>query len=72
VFVHRPLIFIPQTFCVLSGLMMPFLEFVPFSSSLVGAAVALLAFGMLARDGLFVMLGLALYLGPLWLVFYVT
>ncbi len=72
VFVHRPLIFIPQTFCVLSGLIMPFLEFVPFSASLVGGAVALLAFGMLARDGLFVLLGLALYLGPLWLVFHVT
>ncbi len=72
VFVHRPLIFIPQTFCVLSGLIMPFLEFVPFSASLVGGAVALLAFGMLARDGLFVMIGLALYLGPLWLVFHVT
>lgn len=71
-FVHRPLIFIPQMFCVLSGLVMPFLEFVPFSSSLVGGAVALLAFGMLARDGLFVLLGLALYLGPLWIVLYVT
>jgi len=71
-FVHRPLIFIPQTLCVLSGLLMPFLEFVPFSSSLVGAAVALLAFGMLARDGLFVILGLALYLGPVWLVFHLT
>jgi hypothetical protein len=71
-FVHRPLIFIPQVLCVLSGLLMPFLEFVPFSSSLVGGAVALLAFGMLARDGLFVMLGLALYLGPVWLVLYVT
>lgn len=71
-FVHRPLIFIPQLLCVLSGLVMPFLEFVPFSSSLVGGAVALLAFGMLARDGLFVLLGLTLYLGPLWLVFYVT
>lgn len=71
-FVHRPLIFIPQILCVLSGLAMPFLEFVPFSSSLVGGAVALLAFGMLARDGLFVMLGLSLYLGPVWLVLYVT
>ena len=70
-FVHRPLIFIPQTLCVLSGLIMPFLEFVPFSSSLVGGAVALLAFGMLARDGLLILLGLALYLGPLWLVTHV-
>lgn len=71
-FVHRPLIFIPQIMCVISGLAMPFLEFVPFSSSLVGGAVALLAFGMLARDGLFVMFGLSLYLGPVWLVLFVT
>lgn len=71
-FVHRPLVFVPQTLCVLSGLVMPFLEFVPFSSSVLGCAVALLAFGMLARDGLFVMLGLALYLAPVWLVFQIT
>lgn len=71
-FVHRPVIFVPQIMCVLSGLAMPFLEFVPFSSSLVGGAVALLAFGMMARDGLFVIFGLSLYLGPVWLVFYVT
>lgn len=70
-FVHRPLVFIPQMLCVLSGLVMPFLEFVPFSSSLVGGAVALLAFGMLALDGLFVMLGQALYMGPVWLVSYI-
>lgn len=71
-FVHRPLIFIPQIMCVVSGLAMPFLEFVPFSSSLVGGAVALLAFGMLARDGLFVMFGLSLYLGPVWLVLFIA
>ncbi len=71
-FVHRPLIFIPQILCVLSGLLMPFLEFVPFSASLVGGAVALLAFGMLARDGLFVILGLTVYVSPILLVLYVT
>ncbi|WEF26043.1 exopolysaccharide biosynthesis protein [Paracoccus sp. S3-43] len=38
---------------------MPFLERVPFTSSLLGATVRLLAFGMLARDGLFTVLGLA-------------
>jgi len=52
--------------------MMPFSEFVPFSSSLIGGAVALLAFGMLARDGLFVILGLAVYVVPILLLFYVT
>jgi len=52
--------------------MMPFLEFVPFSSSLIGSAVALLAFGMLARDGLFVIFGLTVYVSPILLVFYFT
>ncbi|WP_245989967.1 exopolysaccharide biosynthesis protein [Litoreibacter meonggei] len=71
-FAHRPLIFVPQILCVLSGLIMPFLEFVPFSSSLIGIAVSLLAFGMLARDGLFVMLGLVPYVGAAWLIIRVT
>lgn len=65
---HRPLIFIPQVLCVLSGLIMPFLEFVPFSSSLLGVAVSMLAFGMLARDGLIIALGLVPYLGLVWLI----
>lgn len=69
---HRPLVFVPQVLCVFSGLMMPFLEFVPFSLSLVGIAVALLAFGMLARDGVFILLGLLPYLGVLWLVLRLT
>lgn len=66
--VHRPLIFIPQILCVLTGLMMPLLEFVPFSSSLAGIAVALLAFGMLARDGFCIIFGFVPYAGLLWLV----
>lgn len=55
-----------QIVCVLFDLAVLFLEFVQFSSSLVGGAVALLACGMLAREKLFVMLGLSLYLGPVW------
>lgn len=71
-FVHRPLVFLPQSLCTVSGLMMPFLEFIPFSASLLGTAVALLAFGMLARDGLFVMIGITLYFGPVLLFFHIT
>ncbi|RBW43019.1 exopolysaccharide biosynthesis protein [Loktanella sp. D2R18] len=55
---HRPLIYLPQLLCVLSGLMMPLLEFVPFSSSIMGVGVVFLALAMLTRDG--VVLGLAL------------
>lgn len=66
---HRPLVFIPQAVCVVSGLALPALEFVPFSSSIVGVAVALLALGMLARDGLIIALGLVPYAGLAWLLY---
>ncbi len=41
------------------GLAMPMLELVPFSSSILGGAVLLMALGLLAHDGLLVLLGLA-------------
>lgn len=68
VFVHRPLIFVPQVLCLLSGLVMPPLEFVPFSSSVLGVGVALLALGMLTRDGLVIVIGLLPYAAVTWLV----
>ncbi|WP_224816892.1 exopolysaccharide biosynthesis protein [Hasllibacter sp. MH4015] len=66
---HRPLIFIPQLVCLVSGLMMPALEFVPFSSSVVGIGVAILALGMLSRDGVVIVLGLVPYAGVAWLIY---
>ncbi|WP_420862976.1 exopolysaccharide biosynthesis protein [Algirhabdus cladophorae] len=60
-FTHRPLVFVPQLLCLLSGMIMPVLEFVPFSSSILGAGVALLALGMLTRDGVLIILGLIPY-----------
>ncbi|WP_417740827.1 exopolysaccharide biosynthesis protein [Salipiger sp.] len=56
-FVARPVRKWLQLLCLLCGLAMPFLEIVPFSSSLLGGAVTLLATSMLARDGLFALLG---------------
>jgi hypothetical protein len=47
---------------------MPFLEFVPFSSSALGAGVALLAIGMLSRDGVITLLALLPYAGLIWLI----
>lgn len=43
--------------CMICGLCMPFLEFVPFSSSILGLAIILFSAGLLARDGLFVIVG---------------
>lgn len=68
IFVHRPLIFIPQLMCVVSGAIMPVLEFVPFSSSVLGVGVALLALGMLTRDGFVIVLGLIPYGLVGWLI----
>lgn len=65
---RRPLVFVPQILCLLSGLVMPLLEFVPFSSSLVGSGVALLALGMLVRDGVVIALALIPYAGVIWLI----
>lgn len=68
VFAHRPLIFIPQLLCLISGIVMPLLEFVPFSSSLLGMGVALLALGMLTRDGVLMLIALLPYGLGIWFV----
>ena len=66
--VRRPFIFVPQLICVLSGALMPLLEFVPFSSSVMGVGVALLALGILTRDGLVILFGLIPYAVVGWLI----
>lgn len=43
--------------CFVCGAAMPFLELVPFSSSILGGAVLLFSTSLLARDGLFAVLG---------------
>lgn len=55
--VSPPFVIVPELTCVLCGLAMPFLELVPFSSSLLGATVTLITVGFLSRDGLFVLAG---------------
>lgn len=66
--VRKPLVFIPQLLCLVSGFIIPFLEFVPFSSSLIGTAVALLALGMMARDGVILLIAFVPYIGVGWLL----
>lgn len=58
-FLVWPISLIPQLGCLAAGLMMPFLELVPLSSSILGGAVTLFALSLLTRDGLFVIYGLA-------------
>lgn len=68
---QRPLSWLTQISCVLSGAIMPFLELVPFSSSILGTAVLCFSVGFLTRDGVFMILGAiimaAAYLIPLML-----
>ena len=56
--VQPPLGFLVQALPVAAGLTVPFLEALPFSSSLIGAATLCFAVSFLARDGLFVLCGL--------------
>ncbi|WP_273522730.1 exopolysaccharide biosynthesis protein [Rhodosalinus sediminis] len=47
--------------CLCAGLAMPFLELVPFSSSILGLAVLLIAAAFLTRDGLYALAGLGVF-----------
>ncbi len=58
---HRPFVFVPQCLCVLSGMVLPMMELIPFSSSLMGLSVALLGIGIFTRDGILLMLALIPY-----------
>jgi len=58
--VLRPGSHIVEVACLVCGCTMPFLEVVPFSSSVLGAAVLLMGLGLLARDGLLAAAGIVL------------
>lgn len=62
----RPLYFLLPLACVIFGAIMPIMEFVPFSSSVTGLAVTLIAFSMLTRDGLFALLALVPLIAVTW------
>ena len=61
-----------QVMCLLAGLMMPFLELVPFSSSILGLCVLCCAAGLLARDGLFVLLVCGLFFAAALIPYFVV
>ncbi|SDW67608.1 exopolysaccharide biosynthesis protein [Roseicitreum antarcticum] len=58
---RRPVIWVPQTLCLMTGLLMPFLEIIPFTGSVAATAVCLLALSMMVRDGLFFLIALLPY-----------
>lgn len=57
-FRRKPLSIIPPLGCCAAGAAMPFMEIVPFTSSILGFAVLCYALSILARDGLFVVAGM--------------
>ncbi|MEJ6402365.1 exopolysaccharide biosynthesis protein [Yoonia sp. 2307UL14-13] len=59
--VKRPANRVLYLICAFFAAAIPILELVPLSSSIVGAGVALIAIGILARDGLFAIVGLATF-----------
>ncbi|KAA9005281.1 exopolysaccharide biosynthesis protein [Histidinibacterium aquaticum] len=56
---RKPGVYVPRALAVLCGAAMPFLELVPFSSSILGAATLLFAVSFLARDGVYALAGIA-------------
>ncbi|WP_428511601.1 exopolysaccharide biosynthesis protein [Roseovarius sp.] len=58
---HRPMTWVPQLICLMTGLAMPFLEFIPFSGSVAATGVCLLVMAMLTRDGVVFLLALLPY-----------
>lgn len=51
--VRGPMRKVLEAFCIICGALMPFLELVPFSSSILGVAILLFSTALLTRDGLF-------------------
>lgn len=60
---HRPLVLLPLVLVLLLTLGMPFLEVIPTTGSIASAVIALVAAGLLTRDGAFVLAGLLILLG---------
>jgi hypothetical protein len=54
--------------CALAGLTMPFLEILPFTSSLLALTVTCLGFSLLTRDGLWAVLAVMPMVGAGWLL----
>ena len=68
VLTQRPWIMLPASLCALMVLLAPAFETVPFSVSIAAGAVALFALGMVARDGIMVLIALLVFVLTGWLI----
>jgi hypothetical protein len=66
---QRPWVVLPATICTILVFLAPAFETVPFSVSIAAFAVALIAVGMVAKDGLMILLGLGVMGGAGYAVF---
>ncbi|MCQ0970474.1 exopolysaccharide biosynthesis protein [Paracoccus sp. TK19116] len=65
---HSPWNRLPLLICLVCGLTMPFLELIPFTSSIVAGGVTLIAIGMITRDGLFLFMALIPFVALIFLL----
>lgn len=68
VLVEPPLTRLWAAVCLLLAVVMPLFELVPMSATILASAISLLALAIVARDGLLVILGLAVPAAAGWLV----
>jgi len=62
ILLHRPFLLVPLVLVLGLALFMPFMEIVPTSGTIASTVIALFAAGLLTRDGVLVLLSLALLL----------
>ena len=67
VLVEPPMTRVWALICLMLSLVVPIFELVPMSATIIGAAIALFALAMVAKDGLFALLGLAILATAFWL-----
>lgn len=64
-----PTLLLLQMLCVICGLAMPFMEMLPFTSSIAAVAVLFVALSIISQDGLFALLGVFIALAGAFTVF---
>lgn len=62
---------LPRVLCMLSGAVMPFLEVIPFTSSIMATAVVFFSVSLVTRDGLLALIGMLIIAGAAGAAIYV-
>lgn len=67
-FINDATIYLVAVLCILIALVMPLMEFIPFSANLAGAALVCFGLALVARDGLLMLVSILLTGGVIWVV----